>query len=102
MSIHKSDEGTIFTITWIDGGELLDVSDALVRQVTFKHPNGGALLGPKTLSIPGGGEDGVTIYVFETGDLDTEGTWEWQGYIEFADGKFHADSGKFTVYPNLT
>ncbi len=102
MSIHKADEGTVFTITWLDGSEILDVSGATKREVTFKKPNNGALVGPKTLVVPNGGTDGVTTYTFANGDLTVDGTWEWQGYIEFASGKWHADSGKFTVYPNLS
>lgn len=102
MSFHKSDEGTAFTITWVDGGEILDVSSAIVRQVTFQKPNAGALVGPKTLTIPNGGEDGVTEYIIEAGVLDTVGEWSWQAYIEFPSGKFHAYKGKFTVYDNIS
>lgn len=102
MSSHVNDEGTVFTITWYDAGQILDVSTATLLQVTFKKPNNGALVGPKTLSMPNGGEDGITIYTIESGILDTAGDWEWQGYIEFASGKWHADSGKYTVRPNLS
>ena len=102
MSFHFADEGTQFLITWLDDAEILDISDAIVRQVTFKKPNNGAIVGPKTLTVPNGGEDGVSVYVIETGVLDTVGTWEWQGYIEYASGKWHADSGKFSVYPNIS
>lgn len=102
MSFHLNDEGTQFTITWLDGAEILDISDAIVREVTFKKPNNGALVGPKTLTVPNGGQDGVSVYIVEEAVLDEVGTWEWQGYIEYVDGKYHADQGKFTVYPNLT
>lgn len=105
MSIHKADVGTIFTITCLEGSEVLDVSDATSREVYFQKPNNGAVIGPFEMEVPNGGEDGICTYTFEAGQLDTVGEWAFQVHLEFPEGEFWSDwhdrAGKFTVYGNM-
>jgi hypothetical protein len=101
MSIHIGDVGTIFSVTCLDGSEILDVSTASERIIYFKKPNNGPIIGPFTLSVPGGGTDGIVTYAFAEGDLDAEGNWTYQVYITLESGIKHSDYGAFTVYPNL-
>jgi hypothetical protein len=101
MSIHKADYGTIFSVTCLDGSEILDVSGATNRQIYFQRPNNGSILGPKTLVVPNGGSDGIVTYTFLTNELDTVGDWTYQIYLTYASGLWHSDYGKFTVYANL-
>lgn len=109
MSIHYLDEGTIFQITLMDGSDILDVSSATSVVAYFKRPNNGTVLGPKTLTKPNGGTDGLVQYIWGTGELDTIGEWTFQVYVTFPSGIWHSDyspdgggiGGKFTVYANL-
>ena len=101
MSIHLADVVTVFQVTCLDGPDILDVSGASVRQVYFQKPNNGDVIGPFTLAVPNGGDDGIVTYTFESGDIDETGEWTYQVYITLASGIRHSDWGRFTVYPNL-
>jgi len=101
MSIHLNDYGTLFTVLCEDISDILDVSSATVLQMYFRRPNNGTIFGPRDLSKPGGGTDGLVSYTWAVGEIDTIGKWTYQVYLTFPWGLWHSEPGYFTVYENL-
>lgn len=97
--IHVGDVGTQFLFTIHEGDTVIDVSSATVRNLTFKKPDGTTLTKAATFVLTGA--DGRIQYFSIAGDLDIEGLWSVQAYLEMATGKWYSDVAEFTVYPNL-
>src|SRR5512146_2751693 len=106
MSLHVTDFGVPFQVTCKEGSEVLDVSEATTREISFQKPNNGAIIGPFEMVLGSDGTDGVVIHVWDVGQLDTAGEWSYQLHLVFADKEVHSDwhdrNGKFTVYGNMS
>jgi len=97
--VHLSDIGTVFEITFKDGTSAIDISAASTKQILFKKPDATTLT--KSGTFTSDGTDGKLKWVTISGDLDTTGKWEIQGYVVLAGGEWHTDVGEFTVYANI-
>lgn len=66
-------------ITKQSNGTALNVSAASVIQINIRKPDGTLIEVPASLATDG--EDGQIEYETVSGDLDTEGEYEVQGYV---------------------
>jgi len=100
--IRVGDIASRFIITLKDSDTIVDISGATVLQIIFHKPD--ATILTKTATLLTDGTDGKFYWATTaTTDLDQEGIWKLQGYVEFTSGgKFHSDISSFQVYPNLS
>lgn len=97
---HLNDEGTRLEITVKDCEEVLDLSDATVKQILLKKP-GGTLL-TKSVSFVTDGTDGRVYYTTLAGDLDEKGLWKVQVHVELPTGTWNSSIENLYVHENLT
>ncbi len=98
--IFVNDIGTSFRLTIKDqDGALVNLSNADVMQITFRRPDGTTF--SRTASLYGVAANGVIQYVTADGDLDQEGRWSLQGYLEMDANKWHTSISNFRVKANL-
>ena len=98
--IHNADIGTIFRLTITDtAGVVIDVSTATVKFIYFQKPDGTKL--KRTAAFYTDGTDGIIQYTAIAGDINAEGQWLVQGYVETSDGKFFTLKSKFNVLNTL-
>lgn len=97
--IHVDDIGTIFRLTFLQSGSVVDLSTATTKQIWFKKPSGEILT--KTASFYTDGTDGILQYTVVSGDLDEKGTYEIQGFVVITAGTFHSDVQTFQVNRNI-
>jgi len=98
--VHNGDIGTIFRLTITDtAGAAIDVSTATVKYINFQDPSGVRM--QKTASFTTDGTDGKIQYTTVSGDIDSVGTWQIQGYVETSLGKFWTEKDSFKVYSTL-
>ena len=89
------------TIQDPDTGAAVDVSTAGTRTLKLEKPNGQVLF--KAASFTTDGTDGQLQYTTSEGDLDVQGLWRCQFYVEFASNQhFHTDMFKLQVGGNLS
>lgn len=97
--VYKDDVSTVFEITLKEGGVVVDVSTASVKQIRFKKADDTTLT--KDASFTTDGTDGKIEYTTVANDIDQDGTWEIQAYIEMGGGKWSSDIERFEVFPNI-
>ena len=98
--IHVGDIGTVFEVTLKDGdGNAVDISSATVKEMVFGKPDGTSLV--VTASFKSDGEDGILEYATVDGDLDQDGLWYVQGYVEMPTWEGHSSAEKLTVHETL-
>ena len=101
--VHVNDIGTKFVVEFRDKGKVLDVSSASsVKKIIFnktKAKNTKTVV--QNANFYTDGKDGRIVYTSVLGDIDIDGTWEIQGYVELSDGKWYSEIDSFEVYPNL-
>jgi hypothetical protein len=82
--IRENDVGTVFTVTVKDGATALDVSNATIKQLKFRDPEG--VVTAKTAAFGTDGEDGVLTYTSEAAFLSPAGQWTVWAYVEDSSG----------------
>lgn len=98
--VHNGDIGTIFRLTITDtAGTAIDVSTASVKYIYFQDPSGNKV--KKTATFTTDGTDGIIQYTTIAGDIDEEGVWQVQGYVETSLGKFFTEKAAFRVLSTL-
>ena len=101
--VHVGDIGTIFVVEFREKGKVLDVSSATsVKKIIFnktKAKNSKTVVQDADFYVDG--KDGRIKYVSILNDINIDGTWQIQGYIELSDGKWYSSTESFEVYPNL-
>ena len=98
--VHNGDIGTIFRLTITDtSGTAIDVSTATTKYIYFQDPSGARM--QKTASFFTDGTDGKIQYTSVSGDIDSVGTWQIQGYVETSLGKFWTEKDSFKAYSTL-
>jgi hypothetical protein len=98
--IHVGDVGTEFTFPVVDEeGAAVSLAAATVMEVWFGKPDETVLV--VSASRVGDGTGGVMRYVSQAGDLDLDGNWKAQGYVEVGGNVLHTNISKFKVYANL-
>lgn len=114
MGIYRGDKGTLFELEFrdgekIDGKELdlapLDISGAAEIIFYFKKPDGSVVTKKKSLgeiTFSTNGADGKAQYVAAAEFLNIVAEWEFQGWVQLADGSEHfTDTVGFTVKDTL-
>ncbi len=108
--VHLNDVGTEFLATIIQnvGGteSPMDVSDALIKQMIIRKPDGTvltkqAIFTPITSGATGTGSDGKISYFTIAGDLDIPGTYRIQATVSNAQGQWYSSIDRFKVVSNL-
>jgi len=99
---YVGNEGTKVKVTLKDcDGEVIDVSTASVKQITFVKPKASDPSTKeevvKTLLFETDGSDGVMYYIIEPGFLDVKGSYAGQPYVELPTGKWYGTPIKFSV-----
>jgi len=97
--IHVGDVGTVFEITIQDGSTIVDLTGYTKVDIILKKPE--AVKETKVGVVDGDPTTGIVRYTTITGDLDTEGTWQIQAYVEIPGFSGSSDIGCFEVYANL-
>lgn len=103
-TIQVGDIGTVFLFPITDGGTVLDLSSATVKQIKFRKPKTATLAAEtviKTAAFATNGLDGVLQYTTVLNDIDRKGTWSVQAYVEIPNWKGHSDIKIFIVGDNL-
>lgn len=102
--VHVNDIGTKFVVEFRDKGKVLDISSATsVKKIIFnktKAKNTKVVV--QDADFYTDGKDGRIVYISILDDIDIDGDWQIQGYVELSDGKWYSSVDTFTVYPNLT
>lgn len=97
--IHVGDIGTIFESTVLNqDGNAVNLSGA-TAQFMFEKPDSSMLV--VNCSFVTDGSDGKIKYVTVDGDLDQNGTWQYQVYYEVESEVKYSTINKFKVKPNL-
>ena len=101
--IRKNDIGVAFRLTIKDQDDVVvDISAATTKSIYFFKPSTTVIT--QTASFPSGetGTNGEMEWATVSGDLDTVGTWKWQGYVVMSDGsEYRTDIEEFLVLDNL-
>lgn len=101
--VHVGDIGTKLVVEFRDKGKVLDVSSATsVKKIIFnktKAKNSKTVVQDADFYVDG--KDGRIVYISILNDIDIDGTWEIQGYVELSDGKWYSSIDSFEVCPNL-
>lgn len=96
MAIYVNDVGTQLIATFKrPDGQPRDISNATLKQLRLKKPNGTIVYKPAEFVMDGA--NGQVIYTFVEGDVDQSGSWEVQGYIETLSGRWHSGVVVFPV-----
>ena len=99
--IHKNDVGTRFLITVKDDGTVVDLTDASLRQLTFRKPDDTKNVVTASIAGDGSESSGVMYYDSVSGDLDQAGLYKLQGKISIPSGTYFTDIYSFKVECNL-
>lgn len=78
-----------------DDGNIVNISSAMVKRYDFAKPNGTTY--SATASFVTDGSEGLLYYQTLTGEIDQEGIWELQLYLELSYGKYRSTKIKFKV-----
>lgn len=99
--IFVGDEGTVFRARILDeSDDVVNIGTATKLEMRFRKPGG--VVVTKTASLESDGSDGIMRYVTVAEDIDTDGAWRSQGYVEFPGNlKYSSSIYKFTVDPIL-
>lgn len=95
---HVGDHGTVFAIVCRDqNNQVIDISDATALKILFKKPDGTTF--SKTASFTTDGTDGSLQCSTTRTELDTEGKWRYQGWVEKVGWEGYTDVLKFDLDP---
>lgn len=104
-SIHRYAIGTAIRFTIFDDTTILDVSSASTKDLKLIKPDGTQLTKTLVFSTKSGdtgdGKDGRVEYIIISGDVDQNGTYQWQLHLIIGTWDEHSDDGTFTVLSNL-
>jgi hypothetical protein len=94
--IRVADSGAQFRLTIKNGEEMADVSLVQKKTLTFTKPDGSKL--DRDTRFYTDGSDGIIAYTTVKGDLDTEGDWSVQAFVDFGDSQFESETHSFVVH----
>ena len=98
--LSKNDVGSVISVTVKENGVVFNASAATVKTLRLKKPNETVIT--KTAVFETDGSNGVLIYTTVAGDLNENGMWTGQLYLEFPTGKWSTDVFTFVVGNILT
>lgn len=94
--IQVNDAGAQFRLTIKTGEETANVSGVLTKTLTFNKPDGSTL--SRDARFYTDGSDGIIAYTTVAGDLDAEGEWTVQAFVDFGESPFESEIHSFTVH----
>lgn len=99
--LHVGEVGTLLKILVQERDEndvlqTVDISSMLQAHIAFRKGEGGTIIS-RSLFLYTDGTDGLLVYIFNEGDLDTEGRWDWQMFIQLSSGKWYSRKSYFYV-----
>lgn len=97
--LHVGNVGSVIQVTVRNEDAVYDISTATTKKFIFIKPTGVSVI--KDAAFVNTGTDGLLKYTTLAGDLDVDGTWRIQVYIEISGKKFYSDVTDFVVSPNL-
>lgn len=98
--IHVGDVGTQIEATIVDDDcVVLDISDATVKEIKIKPPQG--VTQTHTAEFLSDGSDGIIYFITEVDDISIAGMWKIQGRVTTLDGVWNTKIGTFEVKTNL-
>lgn len=98
--IHLNDIGTVINVTIKDcNSNVLDISSATSKTITFKKPSGSTVTTSANFSTDG--TDGIVTYTAASGLFDEVGSWKIQAEVVAPNGKWKSTYESFKVYRNL-
>lgn len=95
VTVRQDDIGTVFKVTFYEGGAVVDLSSASAKTIHFEKPDG--TTSSKTASFLTDGTDGILSYTTASGDLNQVGTWKIAGEVTLSGGTWSTETGKFRV-----
>ena len=98
--VHIGDWGTELRLTLKDGSDVVSLVGATYQRVRISDPDENVIIRDLVIRNPPG-TDGKVKYVFQDGELDVEGQWEYQAKVLYSGGFWQSDILNFTVYVNL-
>lgn len=69
--------------------QIVDIAGMIQAHIAFVKGEGGEVIS-RALTLYTDGTDGLLLYTFQEGDLDTEGRWDWQMFIQLSSGKWYS------------
>lgn len=100
QEIYVGDVGTEVKIQIRDKNKVpLDVSGSLARKILLVKPDG--VVVSKIAQVSAGDGVGFIKYVLDVGDIDMEGVWEIQGWVQIGIGQWHTKTDSFRVLRGL-
>lgn len=97
--IHVGDEGTEMIARVRDRGAIVDLTDFDTYVYRFRPPGG--ITVEEAAEFLTNGEDGMLVFVTPPDFFDTAGQWVWQVVLTSAEGVWHSNRVRFTVYENI-
>jgi hypothetical protein len=94
--IRVHDAGAQFRLTIKNGDETADVSSVETKSLTFTKPDRSTL--QRDARFYTDGSDGIIAYTTVDGDLDTEGDWSVQAFVDFGKSQFESEVHSFVVH----
>jgi hypothetical protein len=82
-----------------EGYATLDVSQATIKKIIIKKPDGSATINDAQFGTTG--TDGIITYQTQSGDLNLVGTYSVQAYLEMDTFKGYSTVTTFAVSANL-
>ena len=98
QNVHNGDVGTIFRLTVLEDGVVVDISSQTSLTIFLGAPSGTKT---KVATLTTDGTDGKLQYTSIAGDIDEAGRWSYQGKIVIASGTFYTVAVEFIVEPVL-
>lgn len=105
--MHSGDFGTAVVGTFVDeSNNIVNISGYNALQMVFTKPGNSAFGQPsykftRDATLFSDGTDGKAQYVMQSGEVDTLGTWQAQGYVRLPSGQWYSDVTTFKVLRNL-
>ena len=94
-NIHNGDIGTIFSALIVNDniGSAVDISDSTTKEIVFKSPTDVVIR--QLAEFTTDGTDGYIYYVTTANDLNENGEWEIQGFVQSGT---HTNSSKIDTF----
>jgi hypothetical protein len=80
-------------------GEIIPIGSAISMLMKLSKPNGTVV--QKTPTLLTDGTDGKLVYSTLANDIDIDGTWKSQSWVQLPGGSWHTSIEIFDVEPNL-
>ena len=99
--IQKDDIGTILRFTVTENGVAADISSATVKTLKLRKSDTDRTVIERTMAFTTDGSDGKVQYTTVADDIDIDGVWQAQVYLEFLSGKWHTSRVNIEVGDNV-